>query len=206
MPRIICVSITALTILVLTTKVFAGDAAALVAGAAVRLGHNDCDTDRVECLNAISECDQAIAIDPKSAEAYCTRGRAQLILHEHGKALDDCNSAIDLDPKLADAYLVRGDVRIFTREYEKVIEDCNKAISLNATLAEAYCHRGDAWLEKGEHDKASSDIERALALDPKLAEGYLERGLLYMHKGKYENSIRISTYATCGVSIRSKRV
>ncbi len=189
MPRIKCVSITAMTILVLTTRVFAEDAAAHIARAAQRLGYNDFDTDHNECLKAISECDQAIAIDPKAAAAYCTRGRAQLILHEHDRALDDCNKAIDLDPKLAEAYLVRGHVRIFTSEYDKVIDDCNKAISLNAKLAEAYCHRGAAWMEKGEYDKARADFERTLALDPKLAEGYLERGLLTAHSGKYENSI-----------------
>ena len=162
MPRVIWITFTAITVLVLTAKVFADDAAEYVARAAQRLGHNDFDTNHDECLKAVSECDEAIAIDPKSAAAYCTRGRAQLLLHEKDKTLADCDKAIDLDPKFAEAYLVRGHLRIFTREYDKVIEDCDKAISLDPKLAEAFCHRGDAWREKGEYTKAAADIEQAL--------------------------------------------
>ncbi len=40
---------------------------------------------------AIADCNQALAINPKSAEAYSKRGEAWLQNGENGRALADCN-------------------------------------------------------------------------------------------------------------------
>ena len=50
---------------------------------------------------AIEDCSIAIALDPKFAQAYATRGIAYRELKQHQKAVEDFKRAISLDPNLA---------------------------------------------------------------------------------------------------------
>ena len=57
---------------------------------------------------AIADYSQAIALDPKNADAYTGRGLALRDSSRLEQALADFNKAIDLDPKNANAFLGRG--------------------------------------------------------------------------------------------------
>ena len=50
---------------------------------------------------ALSDCNQAILLDPKNAMAYANRCAALINKGETDQALSDCNKAILLDPKNA---------------------------------------------------------------------------------------------------------
>src|SRR6476620_3014216 len=50
---------------------------------------------------ALSDCNQAIQLDPKNAVAYANRCAAHINKGETAEALSDCNQAIQLDPKHA---------------------------------------------------------------------------------------------------------
>jgi tetratricopeptide (TPR) repeat protein len=70
-------------------------------------------------------------LDPTSAEAYNTRGRAWHCKSDYDKAIADCSHALALDPRLAEAYAYRGDVRAEKGEYDKALADCNQALAIN---------------------------------------------------------------------------
>ena len=53
---------------------------------------------------ALSDCNQAIQLDPKNAVAYANRCAAHINRGEADEALSDCNQAIQLDPKNATAF------------------------------------------------------------------------------------------------------
>ena len=53
---------------------------------------------------ALSDCNQAIQLDPKNAVAYANRCAAHIHKGEIDDALSDCNQAIQLDSKNATAF------------------------------------------------------------------------------------------------------
>jgi Flp pilus assembly protein TadD len=54
-----------------------------------------------EIDQALSDCSQAIQLDPNNAMAYANRCAALINKGETDQALSDCNQAIQLDPKNA---------------------------------------------------------------------------------------------------------
>ena len=115
---------------------------------------------------AIAECDRALAINPKFAEAYCTRGDARLSKHDYDKAVADCSAALSLNPKLAEAYNNRGDALRQRGDYDRALANLNKALALNPNCAKAYLTRGLLWSQLGDKKKAVANYNRVLAIAP----------------------------------------
>ena len=67
---------------------------------------------------AIADCNEAIRLDPDSAEAYNNRGAAKHELGQYEAAIADCNEAIRLDPDGAKAYSNRGNTKHKMGQYE----------------------------------------------------------------------------------------
>jgi len=72
---------------------------------------------------AISDCERAIKLDPKSAGAYVNRGRAYRNLKQDTKAISDYTSAIELDPKCLVAYYNRGHTYWDLGQHSKAASD-----------------------------------------------------------------------------------
>jgi len=126
---------------------------------------------------AVKDHDQAVALDPGSAEAYFTRGqtyydRAAL---EDGKdarqwfdpAAADFQKAVERDGRHYLAWDMLGLVHEATGELDKAIGDYTREMALNrlgrVRLADAYCARGSSHRDK-QYDAAIADYEKALAL------------------------------------------
>ena len=62
---------------------------------------------------AIEECDQALRLDPRHAQAYNNRAAARHALRDFAGAIADCDQALALDPRYARAYNImrRGPAR-----------------------------------------------------------------------------------------------
>jgi tetratricopeptide (TPR) repeat protein len=140
-------------------------------------------SDKGDPDRAITDCNEAIRLDPKLANAYLNRGKAHSDKSDFDKAVGDYDQAIELNPKssmayndLCDAYLDKGD-------NDQAIADCNRAIQLDPTFALAYRNRGNAYRYKGEVGSASADYNQAIELNPKSFQSYLARGLLSLGTG-----------------------
>ena len=132
---------------------------------------------------AISDCTEAIRIDPSLARAYSTRGSAHRMRGQLDLAIADCGEAIRLDPAAVLAYFNRGEAYRLRRDLDKAIADFTRAIELNPKYAGAYSSRGIAKRGKGDLDGAIADFTCAIELDPKLARPYFSRGIaLYLQK------------------------
>jgi tetratricopeptide (TPR) repeat protein len=57
---------------------------------------------------AINDYDQAIALNPKDASFFVSRGAVYASLNEYQKAINDYDQAIALDPKNAEVFVDRG--------------------------------------------------------------------------------------------------
>jgi tetratricopeptide (TPR) repeat protein len=140
-------------------------------------------SDKGDPDRAITDCNEAIRLDPKLANAYLNRGKAYSDKDDFDRAIADYDQAIKLNPKssmaynnLCDAYLDKGD-------NDRAITDCDEAIRLDPKFAVAYRNRGNAYRYKGEIASAVADYNQAIELNPKFFQAYLARGLLSLDAG-----------------------
>jgi tetratricopeptide (TPR) repeat protein len=134
---------------------------------------------------ALADLNQAIALNPKSANAYAGRGilKNQKLNDVQG-ALADYNQAIALNPKFALAYNNRGGLKYEDlNEVQGALADFNQAITLDPKLADAYYNRGSLKTQKlNDVQGALADYNQAIALNPKYAIAYYNRGNLKAEK------------------------
>ena len=142
-----------------------------------------------EYADAITDYNQAIALDPKLAEAYNNRGAANNHLGKYAEAIADYDQAITLDPKDAVAYSNRGAANNHLGKYAEAIADYDQAIALDPKYAVSYYNRGNAYADLGKYAEAIADYTQAIALDPKNAAAYNNRGAANNHLGKYAEAI-----------------
>jgi lipoprotein NlpI len=95
--------------------------------------NNLCDAylDKGDNDRAITNCDEAIRLDPKFAVAYRNRGNAYRYKGEIASAVADYNQAIELNPKFFQAYLARGLLSLDAGDLPKALADINQASALN---------------------------------------------------------------------------
>jgi tetratricopeptide (TPR) repeat protein len=140
-------------------------------------------SDKGDPDRAITDCNDAIRLNPKLANAYLNRGKAYSDKGNFDRAIGDYKQAIELNPKssmgynnLCDAYLDKGD-------NDRAITDCNRAIRLDPKFAVAYRNRGNAYRYKGDVGSAIANYNQAIQLNPKFFQAYLARGLLSLDAG-----------------------
>ena len=153
------------------------------------------DTDKM-----IADCNEAIRISPRLAQAYHLRGMGFAIQGELDKALSDLNKAIRLSPKELNFYLNRGRLWLDREQWNRAIMDFDEALELDANHAHAYFLRGFACKRSGQADQASRDYERAVALDPNHAEAHDALAFLLTTRPEKalrdgERAIQLATHA-----------
>ncbi len=138
---------------------------------------------------AISDFDQAIAINQNHAEAYCDRAITYSLKKDYERGITDLNKAIAINPNFAFAYYNRGRAYYDKGDCDPAIADYNSAIALYPGFAAAYTNRGLAYRHKGDYDRAIADYNTAIAINPNGARSYDNRANAYGDKGEYESAI-----------------
>src|SRR6516162_5515332 len=118
---------------------------------------------------AITDFNEAIRLDPKSALALMGRGDAYTNKGDHDRALADYNEAIRLDPKSALAFSDRGVAYANKGDYDRALADYNEAIRLDPNNALAFCNRGKLKLNINDAS-GNADIAKARQLDPSVCQ------------------------------------
>jgi tetratricopeptide (TPR) repeat protein len=143
-------------------------------------------------IEAMKDLDKAIKTDPKYAEPFFLRGRANLYegdnqrsqgeaqkaVEYYKKALGDLTKAITIDPYLIHVYLERGMTRMRLKDYPGAIDDCTKAIQLDSSKAEGFKTRGIARHESGDAEGAIQDYTEAIKRDSLNAFLFLQRAFV----------------------------
>ncbi|HKI13457.1 MAG TPA: tetratricopeptide repeat protein, partial [Roseiarcus sp.] len=126
--------------------------------------------------NAVSDCTEAIRLNPKDAVAFNNRGKAWHAKGDNDRAIADYDEAIRLNPKDAVAFNNRGKAWFDKGESDRAIADYDEAIRLNPNYGVALVNRGRAWQAKGDIDRAIADYDEAIGLNPKNAVAFNNRG------------------------------
>lgn len=143
---------------------------------------------------AICALNEALEIDPNSADAHYRRGFVYRQLGQYDKAISDYSKAIEMNPRHPDAYFDRAVAYKDKGEYDSAIADYTRASELTG-YQWSYISRGGVYYDKGEYDKAIADFTKALAMKPLADYTYYARGLAYWRKGQYEQAISDLTAA-----------
>jgi tetratricopeptide (TPR) repeat protein len=83
---------------------------------------------------ALADYEQAIAVDPRLADAYYSRGIVLCDKNDLQKAIADYTRAIELNPRFAAAYGNRGLVRLRLGLHAEAEKDFAKCLQLDSTL------------------------------------------------------------------------
>ena len=134
--------------------------------------------EKQDAKGALSDCDAALRLDPKYADAYFNRATAKLMLGRYTEAFADATSAIGLNPAHAEYFRSRADARLAMRDFAGAIADSEKAMTLDPTGAEAnlsYQSRGIARIRLGDTAGAIADFSKAIEMRPGIPTGYQNR-------------------------------
>lgn len=138
--------------------------------------------------DTVNDFTQAIALNPKNAEAYNDRGEAYRNSRQYQNAIADLDRAISLNPNYGEAYYNRANAYLNLQKYQEAIADFDKAIALNPT-AESYYIRGNAYRKLKQYPEVFEDYNKALELNPNYAEIYYNRGAIYTELKRYPEAI-----------------
>ena len=138
---------------------------------------------------ALSDCNEAIRLDPKHPFAFHNRGLAYQGKGDLDHAIGDYSEAIRLDPNYAPAFNNRCGAYDDHSDFDRALSDCNEAIRLDPKLPFAFNDRGTAYLGKGDHDHAIADYNEAIRLNPKYVFAFNNRGNAYEAKGDHDHAI-----------------
>ena len=131
-------------------------------------------------VNAISELERAVTLDPNFALAHARLASAytQQFFYNASdpelerKAFVEIQKALAVNPDLAEAYLARSQLRWNLRNgfpHEPAIADLRRALENNPNLSEAHIELGKLYLHIGLIDKSIASNEDALRLEPRSA-------------------------------------
>jgi len=140
---------------------------------------------------AIADCTKELALDPKNAEAYDTRGSAKFGKLDFDGAIADYTQALTLDPETerASAYYGRGDAKYQKGDLDGAIADYTQGLALDPKNAFAYFWRGHIKAQKRDWDGAIADYTQALTLDPKHISLYYILGDAKFFKGDLDGAM-----------------
>jgi tetratricopeptide (TPR) repeat protein len=141
-----------------------------------------------EYAQALSEMDQALALNPKDAETYTRRGGIYTLQKQYDKAISDFNRALELNPRSAKAYYNRALAYYYQRKYDQALADLQKTLELKPKDAAAYHNRGLVYTQKNDFAKAIDDFNTAIALNPQLADAYFNKAATCERAGRREEA------------------
>jgi tetratricopeptide (TPR) repeat protein len=131
---------------------------------------------------ALVDCEQLVALRPRSAIGRNLAGTVHLAQHNPQQALVEAERAIRLDPEDPKNYDLRASVFDYMGRFDEAIADLTRRIELNPDRAESYAHRAKLYSDNRQLDLAEADARRAIEVDPECADGYQRLGFIHMRR------------------------
>ena len=138
---------------------------------------------------ALADYDQALRLDPASAETHYYRGLRFLVLQNNDAALGEFEKGVQLNPNNARIVNSRGSAHARKGQIDVAIVDFETAMRLDPSFAPAHFNRGLAFLRRNDLDRAIADFDAAIKLDPTYIAVHGERGVALREKREYDRSI-----------------
>ncbi len=132
---------------------------------------------------------EAIALNPKSAEAHNNLGWALIKDGLYEDSVREARKAIEIKPNLTDAHLTLGAALLRMGQVDEAIAEYRVAIIYSPASVFAHNNLGNALNAKRLRHEAVSEIRYALNLNPNFAEGYVNLCVVFDEMGQYKEAI-----------------
>ena len=116
---------------------------------------------------ALSEFDQALALDPHNGQALYDRGLLYQVQKQHQRAIEDFAAANGLTPQRAEPLLARAASYLALDKVKEAAADLDEAAQADPQNAQIWATRGLAYERLGDKANAAGSYSRALNLRPK---------------------------------------
>jgi adenylate cyclase len=134
----------------------------------------------------VSNCQRAIELDPKFAEAYLGLAYYYGVSSDIKNAKKYIQKALEADSNLPQAYCAMARINFqFEWKFLSAEENFRKALLLNPSLAEAHTWYAQFLRAMGRYEEARKEIEQALALDPLSLDTYAQAMALYISVNEF---------------------
>jgi adenylate cyclase len=144
--------------------------------------------------------EEAIALDPEYAWAYCTLAKTHTAEVWFGmsrspkvsieKAIKLAQKAIALDNSLAEAHAQLGWLFSMTRQHDKAIAEGEMAVTLNPNSADSHMRYGKILTFAGKYEESIPELKMAIRINPIPPNIYLySLGISYCWTGQYDEAI-----------------
>ncbi|WAK74292.1 MULTISPECIES: tetratricopeptide repeat protein [Oscillatoriales] len=119
---------------------------------------------------ALSLCQQVLALDPETANIYALLGKALLGMKRLPEAVAAFQKAVQLNPEDATIHTNLGSLAARMQGWEQAIKCYERAIALQPDLVAAHRNLGKVWHKLGKPQQAVSCRYQALILQPEEGE------------------------------------
>jgi len=140
-------------------------------------------------IEALEKINDALMIEPASAELYFFRGYAKYSLDDYFGAEQDFTRSIDLSPFVSAAYNFRAVVRTQLSNFKEAFDDFSRAIEFDSTNAEVYVNRARTYLFLKMYYSCLIDCNKAIRLKYPSENVYILKGSAELAIGRYDNAI-----------------
>jgi len=139
---------------------------------------------------AKEEFEQAIVLDPSSAEVYSNLGYISLMVKEYDIALEYFNKSIELNPKLSGAYCNLGVLYNRKGMMDEAIKYFQKALVMDNSLAHAHINIAYIYGNKQMYREMIEECEKAIRKKPECMEAYINYAYGCGKTGSYDKGIK----------------
>ncbi|WP_164933813.1 tetratricopeptide repeat protein [Bradyrhizobium guangzhouense] len=131
---------------------------------------------------------QAVAVDPRSAQALSDLGATHFALGQYEEARASLQKAIGLKPNFPMALANLGNALLHLNRVAEAIETYDRAIKLKPDYVDALCNRGLAELALQQFDRARQSFDRTLLFQPRHVEALVGKGLVNIQLKNYDEA------------------
>lgn len=136
-----------------------------------------------QAVRALSDCNEAIRLNPGYVSAYNNRGAVQVLLGAHERALQDYDRALQLEPNNPIALNGRCYSLAVTGQATEALGHCNRALQLQPNDVNVLDSRGYAYLRLGRWAEARRDYDAAIAGNATNAISWFARAIVRAQQG-----------------------
>ncbi|KAF0100346.1 MAG: glycosyltransferase 9 family protein [Rhodospirillaceae bacterium] len=143
---------------------------------------------------ALACYDQAIALDPDSADAFNDHGTALQHLQRFDEALASHERAATLRPDDAHAYYNQGTALLNLGRHEEALARYDQALSFAPQYADAHMNRGLALQRLQRYEESLSSYDTVITLNPCCSDAHNDRGVALQRLQRHEEAL--ASYGT----------
>jgi protein O-GlcNAc transferase len=133
--------------------------------------------------------EEALALNPQSAAAWCNKGLVLQALQRPREALESYDRAIGLGSGHAEIHNNRGNVLFELGRLDEALASHEQAVALNPRSALAYNNRANVLRHLGRFDDALAGYEKAVALKADYIEAHVNRAVTLVALGRPDEAL-----------------